>query len=231
MGSQAQSDAGPSSSFGFGDEGPPHTVYLDAFCIDQFEVTYERYAACVQAGACDPNGHTWAGASPIEGNPVVVNHYPEQCEQDPTDCLQYAVNCRSKEAAGKYCEWIGMNLCTEAQWERAATGPEDSRPYPWGELPPTEDTANVGPWAQFVAHVDDFPSDVSPEGVRQIGGNVVEWVLDHYAPYDVPPSGEPVINPEGPSQGEYSIGKGGCFFFESVTNQRRQTLDPAFDKG
>ena len=42
------------SETGDGDEKPVHTVYLDAFWIDQTEVTNKQYQACVDAGVCDP---------------------------------------------------------------------------------------------------------------------------------------------------------------------------------
>src|SRR3990172_5498170 len=46
------------SDNGKSDEKPVHTVYLDAFWIDQTEVTNKQYQACVDAGVCEPTVRT-----------------------------------------------------------------------------------------------------------------------------------------------------------------------------
>src|SRR5690242_5474818 len=54
----------PAGEFAMGSESgepnekPVHTVYLDAFWIDQTEVTNKQYASCVSAGKCDPPHYT-----------------------------------------------------------------------------------------------------------------------------------------------------------------------------
>ncbi len=37
---------------GASDETPVHTVYLDDFYMDKYEVTNALYKACVEAGGC-----------------------------------------------------------------------------------------------------------------------------------------------------------------------------------
>ena len=44
------------SNNGDSDEMPVHTVTLDDYYIDQYEVTNALYKACVDAGVCDPPG-------------------------------------------------------------------------------------------------------------------------------------------------------------------------------
>jgi eukaryotic-like serine/threonine-protein kinase len=91
---------------------PPHEVTLEAFYIDQYEVTNAQYRTCVKAGVCEPPGNNELY------NPVLENH--------PVSCVTW-------EQARVFCEqWRGGRLPTEAEWEKAARGTDD-RLYPWGD--------------------------------------------------------------------------------------------------
>lgn len=219
------------------DERPPHEVRLDAFCIDRYEVTCSRYAACVAAGACDPSGH--GGGLEEEGEEecpgVVVNHYPGQCRQPSVSCANLPVNCKTRAQAEAYCEWIGRRLCTEAEWERAANGPGPSkREYPWGDAPPNRDlaaTCTPAKCGSDLEEVDTYPQGASCEGVLNLVGNVSEWVSDWYAPYSVPDD-TVLQNPTGAPSGDLAIARGGCRFVPGgETNTARWTLAPSFDYG
>jgi eukaryotic-like serine/threonine-protein kinase len=49
------------SDDGGDDEKPIHTVYLDAYCMDETEVTNRMYARCVSAVECDRPGGGYYG--------------------------------------------------------------------------------------------------------------------------------------------------------------------------
>jgi formylglycine-generating enzyme required for sulfatase activity len=84
------------------DEKPQHTVYLDAFWIDQTEVTNAMYAKCEKAGVCRAPSAGYYGDPKFDNAPVTSVDWND---------------------ATAYCQWAGRNLPTEAQWEKAARGP------------------------------------------------------------------------------------------------------------
>ena len=222
------------SHFPSGDERPIHPVQLDAFCIDRYEATLERYEACVDAGFCPPEGLLWEEKA--DGYETVVNHYPPKCSPDREVCKHYAVNGKNRFQAEHYCAWIGGRLCTEAEWERVANGPgPQQRIHPWGDDPPTSARVNIpSVGSGYIDPVNSHPAGASVEGVFNLAGNVYEWVVDAYAPYAPAPDGEALVNPvyPPPSAEAQVVGRGSCFFTEPErTVTERSLFDKTFDWG
>ena len=194
------------SENGGSDESPVHTVYLDAYYIDQTEVTNAQYKLCEQAGKCDqPSDTTNYNNSSYADHPVVYVSWND---------------------ANDYCEWAGRQLPTEAQWEKAARG-TDGRIYPWGNVfdgnklnycdsnceYDWKDTSKNDGYSQ-TAPVGSYPEGASPYGALDMAGNVWEWVADWYNSdyYRISPES----NPSGPSDGTERVLRGGSW----VSNER-----------
>ncbi len=192
------------SNDGDGDEKPLHTVYLDAYWIDQTEVTNAMYALCVKAGVC-----------PLPPN--AYNNVPN-----------FPVIWVSWDDAKAYCEWAGRRLPSEAEWEKAARG-TDGRKYPWGEtLSCTQ--ANYGgvkgSCVDYMTAVGSYSSYASPYGTFDMAGNVFEWVNDwyDYSYYAVSPSN----NPTGPTSGQFRGRRGGSWFSSLPTDDNVGTACRAY---
>lgn len=183
---------------------PAHSVTLDAFWIDQTEVTNSMYRLCVEQGSCTPPSDL---AYYDQGSlPVVYVTWTQ---------------------ARSYCDWAGggtgeVHLPSEAQWEYAARG-TDGRAYPWGDDWDCS-KANAGGTCgsdtfETLAPVGSFPAGASPFGVLDMTGNAWEWVYDvHDAQYySAYPTDQWPPNPTGPTEADYNfhVVRGGAWKYNN----------------
>ncbi|MGO8992991.1 MAG: formylglycine-generating enzyme family protein [Polyangiaceae bacterium] len=223
------------------DEIPQHTVTLDAYAIDQLEVTVGRFRNFVASwsyGAL-PEG---AGADPLKAsggwqtawNPQLPSS--EAALEAALDCSPDAtwtsalgpndtrpITCVSWFVAFAFCVWDGGRLPTEAEWEYAATNGARDDVYPWGERPPASDlavydcTSDTPPCSvppSSPVPVGSAPGGIDDWGLFDLAGNVAEWVFDSYAPYQSGSSTE--YNVIGIGTLPFQVERGGSYVSPGV---------------
>jgi sulfatase modifying factor 1 len=172
---------------------PQATVHLQTFYMDKYEVTVEAYEACVKAGKCDKQRTWYKDYSRPKQPKVGISWF----------------------AAVKFCKAMGKHLPTEAEWEKAARGP-DGRVYPWGNEKATCKLAVImdrrgrscgvkkaigkGPGKGRTFVVGTRAPTLY--GLYDMAGNSWEWVADWYSPYKRCGKKCLGVNPKGPCDGK-----------------------------
>ena len=174
----------------YDNERPQREVFLDAFYIDQLEVTNSQYKKFLSETGYVPKRY--------------LDRPPFNVPDLPAIVLEW-------EDAVAYAEWAGKRLPTEAEWEKASRG-TDGRIWPWGsEWDGSKLSGNDGTGLEDgykeTAPVGQFPQGASPFGALDMAGNIWEWVADWYEPdyYTHAPN----RNPKGPETGDGHVLKGG----------------------
>ncbi|GIX03856.1 MAG: hypothetical protein KatS3mg113_0862 [Planctomycetaceae bacterium] len=144
--------------------GPPEcqpewSITLEHYYMDITEVTVGDYLAYRQ--------------SQRESKKRVPQ--PPLNESAPADYPVLGVTWMDAQA---YLEWLGKDLPTEVEYEKAARGP-DGWSAPWGNGPPSWKQPRD---LQTITEVAFFPTDCSIYGIFDLAGNAREWVADFYSP-------------------------------------------------
>ena len=162
---------------------PVHTITLDAFYMDAYEVTVGQYKAFIAAtGHPAPNWDQVNKYSPADEHPMIFVEWND---------------------AKLYSQWAGKRLPTEAEWEYAARNGLTGKRYPWGDEITRNDanyrgTGGKDQW-EYCAPVGSFGNN--GYGLYDMAGNVQEWCADWYRGDYY--NNSPEKNPQGPSTGVF----------------------------
>jgi sulfatase modifying factor 1 len=187
-------------------ERPAHTVFLNPFRIDKYEVTNERYIFFLQDVSTLENA---AGNElvDIDDNDLGIGFTDNGLEVlDPTKTNHPIIEV-SWYGAASFCFWAGGRLPTESEWEKAARGVEGQH-FPWSNEPLTGSLVTGWAIEGPTASVGTHDIDKSPYGVFDMGGNIAEWVNDWYTSNYYADS--PEQNPLGPEEGTHRVARGGA---------------------
>jgi formylglycine-generating enzyme required for sulfatase activity len=215
------------------EELPRQRVTLDGFYIDRFEVTKAQFEKFVGATGHRTLPETQRDSSVyLEKNGgwqrVQIANANWRSPNGPGSSAEptHPVVQVSWSDAAAYCVWAGKRLPTEAEWEKAARGP-DGRRFPWGDAwDPTR--ANGDRTVKRTTPVGSYPQGASPYGVYDMAGNVNEWVVDWYDEGYYRRG--PTRNPPGPVTGKFRVGRGGSWLdpFVVLETTRRFAISPSY---
>ena len=198
------------ASDGAEDERPSREVELPQFYIDTHEVTNVEFAEFVDATGFQTE------AEESESPKIWRDEW-----QDGEDVFP-VVRVSWKDAAA-YCTWMGKRLPTEAEWEKAARGP-DGWKYPWGATYDPGVVNGKDSGLRAPAAVGSYPDGASAYGVLDLAGNVREWTADPgYYPYPGNTVGSPYYGEE------FRVLRGGGWFDgeDDLRTSRRNPTSPA----
>ena len=206
-------------------ESPIHTVELDAFLIDETEVTVAEFAEFVKATnyKTDAEKFGWSGVfdfetsewTRVEGATWKNPEGGNLTAKDSEPVTQVSWN-----DATEYAKWAGKRLPTEAEFEFAARGGLVGKKYAWGDdlRPNGKPVANwwQGNFPKKNTVEDGFLSrapvkSFAPNGydLYDMTGNVWEWTSDWFDENYYKNS--PKQNPQGAANGEEKAIRGGSF--------------------
>ena len=193
------------SNYGGEDEKPSHFVTVRSFYIDQYEVTNTEYADFLNnTGNQEEGGAPWldinsSRCSIVEDNGI---YRPKSgFEQHPVIEVSWF-------GAKAYCDMIGARLPTEAEWEYAARGGQESKSYIYSGSNNPDDVAW---WGESQIHQTHMIGTKEPNelGLYDMSGNVWEWCADWYQ-YDYYANSES-YDPQGPDSGTNRVKRGGSW--------------------
>lgn len=186
------------------DEGPVHRVRVSGFAIDRTPVTNYQYARCVADGVCEP--------------PLDTGSQTRRAYHGLRDFQNHPVVNVTWQQAHDYCEFRGLRLPTEAEWERATRGGDGATYAGDGEVPdcsaalfgrgpqgPCQGVPDpLGDSSDDTHRVGVYPGARTASGLHDVSGHVWQWTADWYGRDYYLDS--PQDDPQGPDRAQASFG-------------------------
>ena len=201
------------SNDGGDDEQPIHTVTLSSFEISKYEVTNSQFCEFLNDIGCNSNG---SFNDPEYGNVVYIGMNSSYVQINYTGGQfvpdggkdNFPVIEVSWYGANAFALWAGGRLPTEAEWEFAARGGNQSHGYTYSGSNNIDDVAWY--WDNSGSHTHEVGTKAPNElGIYDMSGNVWEWCHDWYDTNYY--SSSPENNPQGPASGTYRVLRGGSW--------------------
>ena len=178
------------------DERPEHPVGLEPFWLDVMPVTNGDFLTFLAAGGyITPDFWSEAGWEWVQSAGMQMPRhwlweggawYTRWMDRaSPLEVACPAANVSYYEAEA-FARFVGKRLPTELEWEAAASwDPETQsrRNFPWGNMPPSPNVANLDQLAFDTAAVGAYPGNVSAIGCYGLIGDLWEWTASDFVPY------------------------------------------------
>lgn len=157
------------------EEAPEYEAHVEPFYIDIYPIKVEDYQVFLKE----------------------TNHPEPKYWHDPEfNGPRQPISGVTLDDALAYAAWAGKQLPTEKQWEFAARGRENRR-YPWGSIEPDTTLCNFADYLGMPSIVTMHDGGATQDGVFDMAGNVYEWTVSAYVPYN-PKVGGDAIQPDKP---------------------------------
>lgn len=186
------------------DEMPAHKVTLSGFLLSKVTVTQKQWAAIMRE------------------NPLWSDDYGKG-DDYPANFISYNDALQFIDQLNSY-SGLKLRLPTEAEWEYAACGGQQSHGYTYSGSNYANNVAwhrgnangKMHPSADLVAH--------NELGLFDMSGNVWEWCSDWYGSY----TANSATDPTGPATGTKRVVRGGSFTYDAefARCKARNCLNP-----
>jgi sulfatase modifying factor 1 len=235
------------SLFCNGSDIPPFKAILNPYYIAKYEIRNDEYNEFVaDSGYCDLTLWSEDGWKYIQSENRIRPVGWIESDEPWANCSlsntpDRPINNITWYEAEAYCNWLSRktgenySLPTEAQWERAARGPDPGRIFPWGNKDDSGKYNSVL-FSKKLYPVGSFNHDKSYEGCYDMAGSLIEFCSDWYDPfiYKIYKNREPVFNPVGSDsatlqrslRGAFNMYYSGPYTKAQITNFRRGGCTP-----